>query len=168
MINLIVDTEISALLDPNWFCNKLEYIESYFRFDVEVRIVSISSLVEFTEMFKVDCPEWVVAATIGTNVYLINHVQWMGKYSVEQIVIHELIHALVNYRSIQMPLPLYEGLALYFADQIDTQFNNVMNLDMNEIECLSYKDAYFYEYAGLYTLRKIENDGLDGLIRLLN
>ncbi|WP_430885009.1 hypothetical protein [Fusibacter sp. JL216-2] len=164
MIVLEIDKKHSESIQTEWFKEKMKSLERHFKYSEIVQICAVDSREEFKSTIGIDFPEWVIAAALDSVVYLIEPRNWMNKHSIDQIVVHELVHVLVNKKPQNMPLALYEGIALYFADQVNSDFKNVAKLSIEEIENLTYEDEMFYEYAGYYVIDQINAIGLDEVI----
>lgn len=92
--------------------------------------------------------EWMIGFASGNNVVVLNPQKWkyIDKASIDSIIIHEIVHILINDEKKNCPQWLNEGMAMLVSEQLydhdDTSVSNPYKLEYG-------KENFYYEVNGI-------------------
>ena len=97
-----------------------------------------------------DLPDWVIGTFKGNNIFLLDKACW--KYpnitSYEKLIIHELTHIYTNHITQECPIWIMEGLAMFYASQIEELLIDNQKQVLNPYY-LSYEDDIYFHAASI-------------------
>lgn len=156
-----------------YFNATINKIRTDFEFTKDVCIYSYYSIVQLEKFLNVHIPKWVTGISDGRNIHLIipKDLQILKGMDYVKIILHEFTHvALSHYSSVVVPFWLNEGIAMYYAQQVEDDF--VQDIDSKKLDELTYGESYslFLKLINIYSLdrlvariRNVKNFSLDSI-----
>lgn len=128
-----------------FFDRKVNRIRTDFDFKKDVSVYCYHSFKELECSIHVHIPKWVTGASDGNNIHLLlsNNINNSNELDYMKIILHEFTHvALYHYSRTLIPFWLDEGIALFYAGQIEREYDRDIVVDNNLSE-LTYSDCYY-------------------------
>ncbi|KNF07890.1 peptidase MA superfamily [Gottschalkia purinilytica] len=149
----------------SWFKNKIGQLQYYFNVSEKIIITDRISREDYEQI-----PKWAVAFTHEQTVFLLNPYEWIKRYRIDMIVIHEIVHAITNKLEIKLPLILFEGMAVYFADQLDSIElcdEDIDGLSSTKVQLMDYSSPNFYDVSGYLFQKLVKKIGIKNVIEYI-
>lgn len=138
---------------------RLEKVQHYFHYEKVTEVISFSNSKELSHYLGITMPSWIKGVgSSDKKIFLVIKEGWQDNTggSIGEIFIHEYVHiAIENTFKGECPLWLNEGLALYFAGQIEKMDFSECQKDYDYYNA-SYLDPFFYIQCG-YIVQKLMN-----------
>lgn len=166
IVNMTGNSVISGILDQQVFKKAIKVIRKDFLFfdDVSIIVYEKHELEEQGEKI----PDWAVATKKGTKIVIFKKILNYNMSYLQEILIHEFAHiAMDNAVEDGVPLYLYEGVAMYYANQ--NQYTALdVNLLLSKFDNLNYETDDFYAVSYSLVSLFIEQLSLQRLLVLIN
>ncbi|WP_069650318.1 hypothetical protein [Caloranaerobacter ferrireducens] len=151
---------------------RISQLRQLFCYDKRINILVFDSLYQLANYVGSELPKWVIGTNFKNNVLILDYNIWKNRHteSFSQIVIHEMVHIIINeITRYRCPLWLNEGLAMFFANQINNEsIIQKKNLASISLLDLSYNDPNFYQISAYIVLLLIKRHGLEKIISKIN
>lgn len=120
---IFLDRDILNILQStNFIFQNFEKLTKLFRYRKSVSVFlsnSIEDLKRKTENNNI--PNWIIGCNYDDKIFVLNPKDWQhrNKTSLEKLIVHEIVHVVINNSNNNCPIWLNEGLALWYADQVE-------------------------------------------------
>jgi hypothetical protein len=142
-------------VNSHFISSKVNYLRKLFSFKSQIKIYFLGQP-DFDEKKRhYMIPEWVVGFNKKKTVFIsVDSLDRDCFNSIDKLIVHEISHIMINkITGKRCPLWLNEGLALYFAEQLNIEHNEYIP-DKNIYDC-SYSDDFYYDRSGYITCELI-------------
>lgn len=169
-VNMIItNKELRIYYSPE-FClylmkgigDKIKHIRDMFDYRDSINITVTSQ-----NEIKNPLPDWVVAFAYDNTIYILDKLLDAPVHYQQEIIIHEFVHLATERYKKNMPLCLYEGVAMYLADQKEKLVDIIevsKQIDLNNVD---YSNPLLYVYSFNITYMLVQKYSLSILVELI-
>jgi hypothetical protein len=152
--------------DSDQYLSRIVDIRKLFNYQKRINIINFYKFEDLGRYLGWTVPEWVVATSLGRNILVLDYEIWKARQwgSVNQIILHELVHVILSNYKVKVPLWLNEGLALYLAGQWDDGQVKREGFVIKNIYDLNYNNTDVYAVSGGIVAKLINIYGLAAII----
>lgn len=125
-------------------------MEKDFEIKINCNVFFIESKNTLERILGERVPDWVIGTYKGDNILLLKRESWKNPSvtNYEKLILHELAHIYTNHITEQCPIWMMEGLAMFYASQIEDILTNSQKKVLNPYY-LSYEDDIYYHAASV-------------------
>lgn len=149
------------------FYNRVMNIKNVFSFKRKVIIDVVETLDELAEIINMDVPKWAIGTSFDNVILIVDHNKWKksNSESVDNLILHEFIHVVLNSKEILLPIWLNEGLAVYFSDQYQSYKKKKLKVgrDFNFYK-LDYSSDNVYYISTYIIMELIDEYGVNMVV----
>lgn len=116
------DDGVLKLINQSVLLKKLGKVVHLFNYNKEMSVFLCDSFESMKRKAQdYSMPRWVIGCNRQNKVFILNpkeYIQSNKNTSIESLIIHELVHVIINSSTYNCPIWLNEGFALWYADQV--------------------------------------------------
>jgi hypothetical protein len=150
-----------------WF-DDIIYLRMFFEYYNKIVILMFDTCEELSKYINRKIPSWVIATHINNTILILDYEVWKSRNHgcFIQILTHEFVHVIISNRNKEVPMWLNEGLAVYFAKQLNDLEDINAKTFVDNIYNANYNFENFYNISGLIVQRIIEIYGIEIILRI--
>lgn len=156
-VKIHFDDKILKFVNQSILLKKLRKLALLFNYNKDVSVLLCSSF----KLMKIKAhdysmPNWVIGCNRKNKVFILNPKKYLrnDNTSIESLIVHEVVHVIINSSADHCPIWLNEGFAMWYADQIK-QYDLSNKLFVNPFEMDYGEDIYYY--SALITKKLFES-----------